>query len=83
MITHFFLTIDEQLSYDLTFPNKGLTSYVSLTWPEDAPVNMFTVCFWMKTADQDDGAPFSYSVPNAIDAVTIQKNLLYINDESE
>lgn len=71
------LSSGELSNYDLFFPNKGLTSFVNQTWSVN--LNMLTICFWMQTVDKDDGALFSYAVPNSMNEVTIFKDQLAID----
>ncbi|KAL9965278.1 hypothetical protein ACROYT_G029053 [Oculina patagonica] len=47
--------------YALYFPNKGVTDYVNI-WGMRS-LTQFTVCFWMKSSDTNQGTPFSYAVP--------------------
>lgn len=53
-------------NFQFTFPDKVVTDYVRFDLQRCAPpLTAFTVCFWIKTADQaDDGAIFSYSLPD-------------------
>ena len=47
--------------YALHFPNKGTTDYAVF---KDVPsLTEFTLCFWMNSADQYPGTPFSYCCP--------------------
>ena len=71
------LSSGELSNYDLFFPNKGLTSFVNQTWSVN--LNMLTICFWMQTVDKDEGALFSYAVPNSMNEVTIFKDQLAID----
>ncbi|XP_078363951.1 neuronal pentraxin-1-like [Oculina patagonica] len=46
--------------YALEFPNKDVTDYVHIWGMPN--LTEFTVCFWMKSSDNDHGTPFSYAV---------------------
>ncbi|XP_078382468.1 C-reactive protein 1.1-like [Oculina patagonica] len=47
--------------------------------PLSADMQRFTLCFWMMTADQDRGTPFSYAITSTENELTIKKDLFYIN----
>ena len=64
-------------NFQLKFPDKVVTDYVRFDLQNRAPpLTAFTVCLWIKTADQaDDGTLFSYSVPD-------QDNEILVTDYS-
>ena len=45
--------------YALEFPNKDVNDYVHI-W-EMPSLSQFTVCFWMRSNDSEQGTPFSYA----------------------
>jgi len=57
--------------YGLEFPNKTVTDFVHI-WGMPS-LTQFTVCFWMKSSDSNDGTPFSYAVPGADNELLIAK----------
>jgi len=57
--------------YGLEFPNKAVTDYVHI-WGMPS-LTQFTVCFWMKTSDSNDGTPFSYATPGSNNELLIAK----------
>ena len=50
--------------YALKFPNKGKTDYTTTT-TSVPDLTKFTLCFWMKSTDQQQGSPFSYCTPSS------------------
>ena len=61
-------------NFQLHFPNKSVNDYVRFDLLRCAPPLIgFTVCFWIKTADQgDDGSSFSYSLPDEDDEIVVR-----------
>lgn len=76
-----FVSLGEASNYDLYFPRKTLTSYVHQSWFED--LNMFTVCFWMKTDDLSEGTTFSYAIRTpCCNEITLFKTNLAIQNRN-
>ena len=69
-----YLTDGDGTNFLLSFPTKSVTNYVRFDLQRCAPPLIgFTVCFWIKTADQaDDGSSFSYSVPDENNEIVIR-----------
>ena len=57
--------------YAFEFPNKGVADVVHI-WGMPS-LRQFTVCFWMKSSDSNDGTPFSYAVPATDNELLIAK----------
>ena len=72
-ITLFDLTDTNLTDFQLTFPSKAVTNYVSLDIQScAAPLTAFTVCLWSKSANiSDGGCLFSYSVPEVANEILI------------
>ncbi|KAL9959488.1 hypothetical protein ACROYT_G032815 [Oculina patagonica] len=56
----------EVSNFQVTFPRKSVEDYLRVDLNRCAPpLNAFTLCLWLKTADTDpERTVFSYSVPN-------------------
>lgn len=54
----------------LDFPTGGTVNYAS--FPMNKDLTSFTIAFWIKTSDESNqGTPFSYSVGDFDNALTI------------
>ena len=68
-----YLADADGTNLQLTFPAKSVTDYVRFDLQRCAPpLTAFTICFWIKTADQaDDGSSFSYSLPDEANEILV------------
>ncbi|KAL9959491.1 hypothetical protein ACROYT_G032818 [Oculina patagonica] len=63
----------EGTNFQVTFPEKSVTDYIRFDLQRcKPPLTAFTVCLWLKTADQgDDGTSFSYALPDEDNEILI------------